>query len=226
MKTLTLISTITLTTVFALPASADSKKKFDVKHFSTLTASAIAGAVIGGPIGMFIGTVGGGIMADKNQETYEENDALKSTVAILTEEIHNKDVTLHSLENSLAQKLEFQVMFATGDDTVSFEDAQRIASLSQYLLNNPQLNVRLDGHADPRGTDEYNNVLSQERAKAVAEQLVEAGIEASRIDIHAHGASLATTIAGDTGSSALDQFALERRVHIEVFNASQVASHP
>ncbi len=227
MKTLTYVSTIALTAALTLPAQADDKKKFDGKHFGTFAASAIAGAAIGGPIGMFFGALGGGFMADKNQETFEKKEVLEKEVAVLTEEVHNMDVTLTDLENRVAQKLEFQVMFATGDDDISFQDSQRISSLSQHLLNNPELKVRLDGHADPRGTDEYNNVLSQERAKAVASQLIEAGIEPSRIEVHSHGATLATTIAKDSSAFSLDQFALERRVHIEVFSPSEtVANNP
>jgi OOP family OmpA-OmpF porin len=54
--------------------------------------------------------------------------------------------------------------------------------LRTYLVNNPGVNVDLLGYADERGTEEYNKQLSQKRADAVAKMLVDAGIDASRLN--------------------------------------------
>jgi OOP family OmpA-OmpF porin len=54
--------------------------------------------------------------------------------------------------------------------------------LRTYLVNNPGVNVDLLGYADERGTEEYNQKLSQKRADAVAKMLVDAGIDASRLN--------------------------------------------
>ncbi len=225
MKTITTLSAIALSTAMTTAAYASPTKEEranDARHISTFFATTIAGAVAGGPIGMFIGALGGGLIIEKNQKTFEERNALSEEVDQLSHDVTIKDLAIVNLENRVAQKLEFQVMFPTGEDMLGFNDAQRIRSLANYLNNNPELNVRLDGHADPRGTDEYNNVLSSERAKSVADLLVKQGIAKERINIHAHGSRLAVTTDRD-----LDQYAMERRVHIEVLKeGSNIASNP
>ncbi len=54
--------------------------------------------------------------------------------------------------------------------------------LRTYLVNNPSVNVDLEGYADERGTEEYNKQLSQKRADAVAKALVDAGVDPSRLN--------------------------------------------
>ena len=56
-----------------------------------------------------------------------------------------------------------------------------------YLKQNPAIGVRIEGHADPRGSDDYNKELSERRVKAVSEALVQAGIPAGRIATGAFG---------------------------------------
>ncbi len=225
MKCSTTLSALTLSLVITAGAQASTSKAQranDVRHISTFFATTIVGALAGGPIGMFIGALGGGLIAEKNQLTFDERNTLKDEVNQLETAVLSKNLAIADLENRVAQKLTFQVMFPTGEDMLSFSDAQRIRSLAHYLANNPELHVRLDGHADPRGTDEYNNVLSSERAKAVADVLLQAGIKQERIEIHAHGARLA--LATDKN---YDQYALERRVHIEVVkDGGNIASNP
>ncbi len=222
MKKLTLVSAIVISATLALPAQANEQRGEDARHISTFAATTIAGALAGGPIGMFIGAISGAFLIDKNQKTFEAKIALAEEVDQLEQTMESKEVAIVDLQGRIAKKLEFQVMFSTGEDTLTFQDQQRIKSLTEYLDSNPELRIRLDGHADPRGTDEYNNVLSAERAKTVAQAFIDQGIEEDRIDIHSHGSSLATAINGNN-----DQHAFERRVHIEVFSENnEIASNP
>jgi len=65
------------------------------------------------------------------------------------------------------------------------------------------------GHADPRGSEAYNQALSERRAQAVASVLSEAGIGADKLILEARGAQDSVSEAGD-----LDGYALERRVTV------------
>lgn len=57
------------------------------------------------------------------------------------------------------------------------------------LRANPDLRVRIDGHTDARGSDAYNQSLSERRARAVMDYLVSAGIPASRLEARGFGES-------------------------------------
>lgn len=68
----------------------------------------------------------------------------------------------------------------------SHVELQKVVDL---LKNNPELNVELAGHTDNTGGKEMNQRLSENRAKAVYEYLVEKGIDASRLSYKGYGAS-------------------------------------
>jgi len=55
------------------------------------------------------------------------------------------------------------------------------------LRANPNVRIRIAGHADDRGSDEYNLALSQRRAAAAKRYLVDQGIPADRIDVAGFG---------------------------------------
>ena len=56
-----------------------------------------------------------------------------------------------------------------------------------YMKQNPAVELSLEGYADPRGTDKYNQKLSERRVKTVQDALVAGGVEAKRIRIGAQG---------------------------------------
>jgi len=57
----------------------------------------------------------------------------------------------------------------------------------EYLKDNPHLNVRLSGHTDFIGSDEYNLILSRNRARSVADYFVSKGIHSQRIISYGFG---------------------------------------
>lgn len=115
-----------------------------------------------------------------------------------------------------SEPLQLEVLFETGDDQLSRDNHRALGVLARFLLEYPHLAIRLDGFADPRGTDEYNNVLSDYRARAVQEALIAAGIAPGRIERRVHGAGLTRATAGNYQS-----YALERRVDIHIYNPAE-----
>ena len=74
-------------------------------------------------------------------------------------------------------------------DRSNIRDDQK-AALSEniaWLKGNPTVKITIDGHADERGTNEYNLGLGDRRAKATRDYLVAAGIEVSRIATISYG---------------------------------------
>jgi len=62
-----------------------------------------------------------------------------------------------------------------------------ISAHAQYLAANPSQRVILEGHADERGSREYNIALGEQRAKAVARMLETQGVPASQLEIVSYG---------------------------------------
>ena len=68
-----------------------------------------------------------------------------------------------------------------GDDLGTLD--QKVA----ILQKNPELKIRIGGHCDERGSDEYNLALGNRRAQAAKQYLVSHGIDASRIETQSWG---------------------------------------
>lgn len=62
-----------------------------------------------------------------------------------------------------------------------------IKTYSQYLRAHPEQNVVLEGHADERGSREYNIALGEERAKAVAKLITATGVSSRRLETISYG---------------------------------------
>ncbi len=83
--------------------------------------------------------------------------------------------------------------------------------MGQALKANPQFLVTIEGHADERGTVEYNLALAEQRAQAAKAYLVALGIDASRVDTISRG----ETQPLDAGHDEL-AWAINRRAHFVV----------
>ena len=67
------------------------------------------------------------------------------------------------------------------------EDASILDQKVAILQANPNLRIRVSGHCDERGSDEYNLALGNRRATATKQYLVSHGIEAARIETVSYG---------------------------------------
>lgn len=84
------------------------------------------------------------------------------------------------------------VRFKINSATISDEEMVNVYNTAQYLKDNPDVNVLIQGYADKdTGTSEYNKALSQKRAQAVYDTLTKTyGIDASRLSIEAEGSAV------------------------------------
>ena len=73
------------------------------------------------------------------------------------------------------------------DQSTLASDAQSILDANIAKLKSGSQQIRLEGHADERGTREYNLALGERRANAVAQYLVANGISKSRIETISYG---------------------------------------
>jgi len=103
--------------------------------------------------------------------------------------------------------LQGDVLFRTGSAEITPEIAHQIQVLALAVAKAPALKVRVDGYADPRGTADSNLKLSEDRANAVRDLFIAAGISNEALEVNAYGKS--QSVAADS-----DGFALERRVRM------------
>lgn len=79
------------------------------------------------------------------------------------------------------------VFFAYDSWKLSDDGKQALSRDAEWLKNNGSRNVAVEGHCDDRGTQAYNLVLGQKRAKAVRNYLVELGVASNRITVVSYG---------------------------------------
>jgi peptidoglycan-associated lipoprotein len=87
----------------------------------------------------------------------------------------------------LTAELGTLIHFDTDQDAIKPEDVPVLDSKAAILKANPGVRIRISGHADDRGSDEYNLVLGNKRALAAKRYLESKGVEASRIEVTSLG---------------------------------------
>ena len=79
------------------------------------------------------------------------------------------------------------VYFEYDDISLSEETRDRLARNADLLKSSPQFMVTIEGHADERGTNEYNLALGERRANAVRDYLGSLGVDGGRLRIITYG---------------------------------------
>ena len=163
------------------------------------------GAGIGSAIGAAVGTGAGvliGRKMDKQQKELEAQLAQQAKVEQTTD------------QNGLqAIKVTFDggILFATGKYDLSAQARADLTKFAVNLLQNPDTNVQIFGYTDNTGSMEVNTTLSNQRANAVRNYLIQAGVPAARLT--AQGIPMADYVASNDTPEGR---ALNRRVEIYI----------
>jgi len=78
------------------------------------------------------------------------------------------------------------VYFDYDSSSVKRSEISKLDAVASYVKSGNKV-IRVEGHADERGTEEYNRSLSEKRAQSVREYLARAGVDANNIDVISHG---------------------------------------
>ena len=140
-----------------------------------------------------------GQLADTNQALSAKLDDLSKKVQVVQSAKEDASAVLDGLQGD--------VLFRTGSAAINADIAHQIQVLAQAVSKSPELKIRVDGYADPRGTIDTNMKLSQDRANAVRDLLLASGVNDAALEVNAYGKSQST--AEDS-----DGYALERRVRL------------
>jgi outer membrane protein OmpA-like peptidoglycan-associated protein len=145
-------------------------------------------------------------LARERSELAEANRALTAQLAQVSQRIEAvQNPTIDG--GKVLDGLQGDVLFRTGSSEVTDEMAHQIQVLAQAVAKAPTLKVRVDGYADPRGTDDANMKLSEARAYAVRDLFLAAGVNDEALEVNAYGKSKSVAADGDG-------YALERRVRL------------
>ena len=90
-------------------------------------------------------------------------------------------------ENMLLVHFDSDVLFAVNSAVLSDRSRGAIDSASQVLMEYPKTAVIVQGHTDSTGTEQYNEELSQRRARAVENYLISRGLDAGRVTTIGYG---------------------------------------
>jgi len=95
--------------------------------------------------------------------------------------------TVDPLNDSTSILAKRSVYYPTDVDTVQNSDKRVVRAHARYLSEHPNRNVRLEGNADERGSNEYNLALGQRRADGVKKMLELGGANANQLDSVSYG---------------------------------------
>ena len=87
----------------------------------------------------------------------------------------------------LASGVPDRIFFATNKSSLTTASRETLRKQATYLRKNPKLNVTIEGHADERGTREYNLALGERRANAAKDYMMTYGVSGKRISVISYG---------------------------------------
>ncbi len=128
------------------------------------------GAVVGGVAGTLIGR-----HMDKQRQELED---------ILPDE-----ASVETVNNGEAIKVTFEsgILFATNSTAIGDNAKAALRNFGSNLIQNPDTDILIVGHTDITGTVEYNQMLSEKRARSVRDFITLQGVNGERMKTEGHG---------------------------------------
>jgi peptidoglycan-associated lipoprotein len=101
--------------------------------------------------------------------------------------ISSEPISKDLLDNESRATLEERIFFAFDQSDLSAAARELLSAKAEILRKAPSLSLRIEGHADERGSDEYNLALSNRRSGSALRFLVGQGIAAERLGAAGYG---------------------------------------
>ena len=104
-----------------------------------------------------------------------------------------------------------RVFFATNESVLTTASRDTLRKQAAWMRKNSELNFVIEGHADERGTREYNLALGERRANAAKDYLMTYGVAGSRLSVISYGKERPV----DSGSNPLSWSKNRRSVTVK-----------
>lgn len=186
MKTLKNLIIIILSAVLILQGCASMNKTQKGAVIGTATGTAM-GAVIGHAsgntalgaiIGAAVGGTAGAIIGHQMDKQAEE---IKDKVP---------EAKVERVGEGIVVELSSQILFGFDQADLSTEAKSNLDHLVKVLNEYPDTDIELQGHTDSRGSEAYNQTLSERRAGAVSSYLASRGINNTRLSTKGFGETM------------------------------------
>ena len=129
-----------------------------------------------------------------------------SSMNVTEEKVYSGDVKTVKASSAKSSNVNYDSMAVFANATVYFEfdksnltskSIQTLKSAVNALNENSSIMITLSGHADERGTREYNLALSERRAKAIEDFLVATGVSSFNIEVVGYGEESPVDVASN-----------------------------
>ena len=107
-----------------------------------------------------------------------------------------------SQEDFVASVASDRIFFGLDQYDIDAEDQATLQSQAAWLQQNPSVRVTIEGHADERGTRDYNIALGERRANAAKNYLASLGIDPGRITTVSYGKERPAALGSDEAAWA------------------------
>ena len=162
------------------------------------------------------------VTACATKKTIKSTDSSSSSTTAAKEEKAEPVASLGSLMQGdvyvgsdtvgeLASGVPDRVFFATNESILTTRSRDTLRKQAAWLRQNPGVTVVVEGHADERGTREYNLALGERRANAAKDYLMTYGVSSDRIQVISYGKEKPV----DSGSNPLSWSKNRRSVTVK-----------
>ena len=173
------------------------------------------------------------VTACATKKTVKTSDTSSSTASSAKEEKAEPIKPLGSLMQGdvyigtdtvgeLASGVPDRVFFATNESILTTKSRETLRNQAAWLRQNPSVTVIVEGHADERGTREYNLALGERRANAAKDYLMTYGVSSDRIQVLSYGKEKPV----DSGSNPLSWSKNRRSVTVKAVSYTHLTLPP
>jgi len=130
-----------------------------------------------------------------------------------------KEVATVSDEELFARNVK-DIFFNYDNAAIRNDEEAMVNTDAQFLLSHPNMQLLIEGHCDERGSEDYNMVLGNSRAKSVRDALIQQGIKADRIKMISLGKEKPFCTAAENDSC----WSQNRRAHFVLENSQRAGN--
>ncbi len=117
-------------------------------------------------------------------------------------------VSIRRLQDEFRNSIGDRVFFSAGSDELGSRARAVLAAQAAWMLQRPQVEISIEGHADDAMAGADNEAIAASRARAIRDRLVEAGVEPGRIALTSKGGSDPVATCSDSDCAAQNRRAV------------------